>query len=198
MADQYFGKYTGTVVDNRDEKNLGRLKIKIPNMYGDQEVVEAYPAPPFGMYFLPQIGDTVWVEFEGGHSEGVEATLWTSIKARPGDWPSEAKDEQSQKQVFKTASGHLIVFHDGEANRGGGIRIEDGINHYLITFSQQGIHLQDKENKHSVFLNSGGITLQSSADVNISGENINIRGKNITVDATSQLTAIGNPIHLNP
>ena len=42
-----------------------------------------------------------------------------------------------------------------------------------------------------ITLKNDGITISSAGDVKITG-------KNVTIEAQDKLTAIGNPIHLNP
>jgi Uncharacterized protein conserved in bacteria len=66
----YFGKYRGTVSDNSDPTNRGRLKVRVPAVL---DTVESWAMPcvPYagksvGFYSLPEPGTGVWVEFEGG------------------------------------------------------------------------------------------------------------------------------------
>jgi uncharacterized protein involved in type VI secretion and phage assembly len=66
----YFGKYRGTVSDNSDPTNRGRLKVKVPSVLGTVESW-AMPCVPYagdkvGFYTLPEPGTGVWVEFEAG------------------------------------------------------------------------------------------------------------------------------------
>jgi uncharacterized protein involved in type VI secretion and phage assembly len=66
----FFGKYRGTVSDNADQSQRGRLKVKVPAVLGAVEVW-AMPCVPYagkgvGFYSLPQPGTGVWVEFEAG------------------------------------------------------------------------------------------------------------------------------------
>ena len=66
----YFGKYRGTVSDNSDPTNRGRLKVKVPAVLGTVESW-AMPCVPYagkqvGFYSLPEPGTGVWVEFEAG------------------------------------------------------------------------------------------------------------------------------------
>ena len=66
----WFGKYRGTVSDNADPTNRGRLKVKVPSVLGTVEAW-AMPCVPYagasvGFYSLPEPGTGVWVEFEAG------------------------------------------------------------------------------------------------------------------------------------
>jgi uncharacterized protein involved in type VI secretion and phage assembly len=66
----FFGKYRGTVSDNSDPTNRGRLKVKVPSVLGTVESW-AMPCVPYagnqvGFYTLPDSGTGVWVEFEAG------------------------------------------------------------------------------------------------------------------------------------
>ncbi len=74
----YFGKYRGTVSDNDDPTQRGRLKVKVPAVLGDVEVW-AMPCVPYagekvGFYSLPPAGAGVWVEFEAGDPS---YAIWT-------------------------------------------------------------------------------------------------------------------------
>ncbi len=66
----FFGKYRGTVTDNADPTNRGRLKVSVPAVLGTVESW-AMPCVPYagkkvGFYSLPENGTGVWVEFEAG------------------------------------------------------------------------------------------------------------------------------------
>jgi|SRR5215213_3377251 len=66
----FFGKYRGTVSDNADPTNRGRLKVKVPAVLGSVESW-AMPCVPYagasvGFYSLPEQGTGIWVEFEAG------------------------------------------------------------------------------------------------------------------------------------
>lgn len=70
VESHYFGKYRGVVTDTDDPAKRGRVKVKVPAVLGTLEVW-AMPCVPYagdkvGMYFIPDAGAGVWVEFEGG------------------------------------------------------------------------------------------------------------------------------------
>jgi len=69
----YFGKYRGTVINNVDPMQQGRLMVQVADVSNVIPSTWAMPALPFagiqsGMFAIPAIGATVWVEFEQGDS----------------------------------------------------------------------------------------------------------------------------------
>lgn len=68
---QYFGKYRGTVLNNVDPLQLGRLLVVVPDVSNVIPTTWAMPCAPVGgaqtgFYAVPPIGSGVWVEFEQG------------------------------------------------------------------------------------------------------------------------------------
>ena len=73
-SERFFGKYRGTVVNNIDPQQLGRLMVQVPDVGGLLPGSWAMPCFAFGgrqmgMFALPQIGSGVWVEFEQGNPD---------------------------------------------------------------------------------------------------------------------------------
>ena len=70
----FIGKFRATVTDNEDPLGQGRVRVKAPDVYGDEESGWALPASPYtgngvGLFLIPPTGASVWVEFEHGNSE---------------------------------------------------------------------------------------------------------------------------------
>jgi uncharacterized protein involved in type VI secretion and phage assembly len=68
---RFYGKYRGLVEDNKDPQNLGRIKVKVPEVLGDVVSGWAWPCAPFvgsqaGFFAIPAKGSGVWIEFEAG------------------------------------------------------------------------------------------------------------------------------------
>jgi len=85
---QYFGKYRGSVINNIDPMQIGRLQVMVPDVLGPSISSWAMPCvplagPQMGTYFVPLIGAGVWVEFEGGDPD---YPIWTG-----GFWGSAAE-----------------------------------------------------------------------------------------------------------
>jgi len=70
-AKKYYGKYRGTVINNIDPMQIGRIQVIVPDVSGILPTSFAMPCLPLagkqmGVYMVPQIGSGVWVEFEQG------------------------------------------------------------------------------------------------------------------------------------
>jgi uncharacterized protein involved in type VI secretion and phage assembly len=81
MTDQqrFYGKYRGTVVNNIDPLQIGRIQVIVPDVSNLIPSSWAMPCIPvagkqMGSFFLPQIGSGVWVEFEQGNPD---YPIWT-------------------------------------------------------------------------------------------------------------------------
>jgi uncharacterized protein involved in type VI secretion and phage assembly len=69
--DKYYGKFRGTVLNNVDPLQQGRLLCQVADVLGVAPSSWAMPCFAFtgkqmGAWGLPQIGAGVWVEFEQG------------------------------------------------------------------------------------------------------------------------------------
>jgi len=76
---KYWGKYRGTVLNNVDPMQIGRLLVQVPDVGGPIPSTWAMPCLPMtgkqsGVWVLPQVGAGVWVEFEHGDSRGTGVT----------------------------------------------------------------------------------------------------------------------------
>jgi uncharacterized protein involved in type VI secretion and phage assembly len=109
---RYWGKYRGTVIDNNDPNNLGRVTAQVPQLLADTTLGWALPAFPYGgiaeqgFFAVPDIGAGVWIEFEGGD---LAYPIWTGTWYSTGAVPESAKPAQ---KVWKTQSGHKLVLDD--------------------------------------------------------------------------------------
>jgi uncharacterized protein involved in type VI secretion and phage assembly len=73
-----FGKYRGTVVNNVDPEQRGRIQVMTPDVSGFALTSWAMPSfpvggPQMGIFGLPMIGAGVWVEFEQGD---IDYPIW--------------------------------------------------------------------------------------------------------------------------
>ena len=67
----FFGKYRGTVANNVDPQQTGRVQVIVPDVSAIALTSWAMPCTPIGgpqmgMFTVPQVGTGIWVEFEQG------------------------------------------------------------------------------------------------------------------------------------
>jgi uncharacterized protein involved in type VI secretion and phage assembly len=71
IGQKFYGKYRGTVINNIDPMQIGRIQAIVPSVSNFIPTSFAMPCLPLagkqmGSYLLPQIGSGVWMEFEQG------------------------------------------------------------------------------------------------------------------------------------
>lgn len=182
---RFYGKYRGFVVDNQDPEKLGRLKLQVPSVLGDEVVTGwAMPCVPYGgdanqgALFIPEVDAGVWVEFEEGD---LEFPIWVgTFWSKPGgeselpkinDESGSEGDVQDPptRKIIKTASGHTLQFEDADEEVR--ILINDGQSENRIVLGKAGLSVVNKDN--SIVMTDEGIVIEDK------------NGNNITMDATS-------------
>lgn len=127
-----WGKYRGIVAERNDPEQLGRLQLKVPSLLGDAITGWAWPVSPFagagtGFFFVPRVGDLVWVEFAEGD---LEQPLWTG-----GGWakpdgkvevPEDALGSYPDQYVLRTPSGSVIILDDTSGSEKIVVRAKQG------------------------------------------------------------------------
>jgi len=105
----FIGKFRATVTNNVDPNQLGRLKVKAPDVFGEEESGWALPALPYtgkgvGLFLIPPVNASVWLEFEHGNSE---YPIWTGGFWATGEVP--ASPGLAEMKVLKTDSGTITL-----------------------------------------------------------------------------------------
>jgi len=151
---RFFGKYEGVVADVDDPLAIGRLRARVPEVFGEEiETGWALPCAPFGggkdrgMLFLPEVGDTVWIEFAAGD---IARPIWAGAfwgapesaggqddlgEATGAEVPtSEGTPAGPGLLVLRTRSGHRITLDDG----GETVIVSNGSENAEIRLTKQG------------------------------------------------------------
>lgn len=76
---RFLGKYRGQVSDANDPLGIGRIRARVPDVFGNNESGWALPCfafagPGVGLFAIPPVGAWVWMEFEYGEPEN---PIWT-------------------------------------------------------------------------------------------------------------------------
>jgi uncharacterized protein involved in type VI secretion and phage assembly len=157
---RYYGKFRGIVTDNNDPDKQGRIRGKVPELFGDEQTGWAMPCVPYappghGMLLLPEADSNVWIEFEGGDpSRPIWAGCW---------WPSDkaASISGPTMKLFETAAGNRITLDDTSGSESISLQDKSGAT---VTLNQQGIELK-----------KGGMSVQ------VSDSQVAINGTSLTV-----------------
>jgi uncharacterized protein involved in type VI secretion and phage assembly len=106
-----WGKYRGTVVDNKDPQHRGRVKVKVPGVILDNDNSWAMPCIPYagdkvGFFSIPPVDAHVWVEFEGGK---LEFPIWSGCWWEEGHVPPETKNGDPMMKVWRTEKATISI-----------------------------------------------------------------------------------------
>jgi uncharacterized protein involved in type VI secretion and phage assembly len=134
---RHFGKYSGTVDDNQDPTNHGRLKVQVPGVLGDLKLwarpCVPYAGPGVGFYARPDKGAGVWVEFEGGDPGFpiVTGFFWAD-----NELPKDQEGNQAAPplKILRSAKGLMLALDDDRQTVT--ISDKDGGNKVIIEVSQ--------------------------------------------------------------
>lgn len=198
-----FGKYRGFVTDNADPDKLGRIKLQVPALLGEQATDWALPCLPCGglanqgFLCVPDVGAQVWVEFEGGD---LAYPIWTgTFWQQASDVPSEVAD-QATTRVLKTTAGHVLLFEDKSGDEAiqllhsQGAKLElDAKGSIAITDKQGATVTLDADNNriqiedangNVLTMSSSGTTIEDANGnkVEMTSSGINVKGTQVVVE----------------
>jgi uncharacterized protein involved in type VI secretion and phage assembly len=168
---KYYGKYPGTVVQNIDPENRGRLMCEVtdvlgfvPGSWAECCAPLAGPVgPPMGAYLVPPIGAGVWIEFMYGDPS---KPIWTGCRfGSAANVPPIARLglPVSPSIVLQTAGQNALVISDTPGPQGG-IMIKSTTNAFIIV-NDTGIYISNGKGAtitmvgKQIDINQGAITV---------------------------------------
>ncbi len=221
---RFYGKYRGFVVDNADPEHLGRLKLRVPSVLGNEVVTGwAMPCLPYGgdlnqgFLFIPEVGAGAWVEFEEGD---LEFPIWVgTFWSKPGgesELPKandpdgseqDAVQDPPTRKIIKTKKGHTIQLEDADGEEM--VIIREAVNAHLITLDRNGITIKDgvgtikiaDASGNEVMMDGSGINCKDSAgnEIRMDSQGIahkDCNGNTIKMDAVSGVP-VGPGVNVN-
>ncbi|NMO15412.1 hypothetical protein HPC49_12765 [Pyxidicoccus fallax] len=129
---RFYGKYEAVVTDNNDPRQLGRVRARVPAVLGEQvQSGWALPCAVFGggkdrgLFVVPEVGDTIWMEFAGGDPSRPiwTGTFWGAPASTGGqddlgkETGTEVPTHEGEpagpgKLLLRTRAGHRIFLDD--------------------------------------------------------------------------------------
>lgn len=149
-ATRHYGKYRGTVLDNVDPLQIGRIVVEVPDVLGETPSSWAMPCVPTagiqaGTFVVPPIASQVWVEFEQGDPD---YPIWTG-----GFWGTAADVpvlalappaiEPGQNIVLQTTGENSLILSDAAATPATGGIVLKGTSGAMIVVNETGIYISN-------------------------------------------------------
>lgn len=167
------------VTDNEDPNNLGRIRVQFDwQALLDDEMMTPWlrMAQPYagggkGFSFIPEIGEEVMIDFEGGNAERpyVKGTLYNGVGDPDGAWLPN-NNSSNQIKAIRTRNGHTIEIHDEGDN--GYIRIYDNEKeNYILTFSTDEKLIKLESTGNIELYAKNDIIMHAGHDINASADN---------------------------
>jgi type VI secretion system (T6SS) baseplate-like injector VgrG len=147
---KFWGKYRGTVVNNIDPEQRGRIQAIVPAVTGLIPSTWATPCVPFagkaeGFFAVPQLGAGVWVEYEDGDPDkpiwvggfwGLAAEVPVQALAPPPIPPG-------QNVVIQTTLQNAVIVSDSAPTPvSGGIMLKSTTG-AMIVVNDSGIYISN-------------------------------------------------------
>lgn len=166
---KYYGKYRGTVINNVDPLQIGRIQVMVPDVSNLVPSSWAMPCVPLagkqeGTFMVPQIGAGVWVEFEQGDPDypiwvggfwGVAAEVPALALVPPAIPPG-------QNIVLQTTLQNTLAVSDAPPTPVSGGIVLKSTTGAMIVVNDSGIYIQNGKGA-SIFMVGPSVTINQGA-----------------------------------
>ncbi|WP_213803536.1 phage baseplate assembly protein V [Granulicella sp. dw_53] len=161
----FYGKYRGTVLNNIDPMQMGRIMVQVPDVSNVLPSTWAMPCVPFagiqsGFFVVPTIGTGVWVEFEKGNPD---YPIWVG-----GFWGSAAEvpalalatPPALQSIVLQTVGQNTVMICDTPGPTGG--ILLKSVTGALISITDIGITISNGQGA-TIVMTGPSVTVNAGA-----------------------------------
>lgn len=167
---RFFGKYRGTVINNIDPMQMGRVMAQVPAVSALLPTTWCMPCYPLagtgsGVSFVPQLKSGVWIEFEGGDPD---YPIWTGCfyglgAERPVD--ATLSNPASPSIVMQSQLLHSFSIADlPPTPKTGGLILKSATGASIVV-NDSGIYIDNMKGASiwltgtSVIVNNGALTI---------------------------------------
>jgi Type VI secretion system/phage-baseplate injector OB domain len=173
MSDEgFYGKYRGTVVNNVDPEQRGRIQAIVPAVSNVFPTSWAMPCVPMagkqqGVFMVPQLGSGVWMEFEGGDPDKPiwAGGFWGIAAEVPPLGLAPPPIPPGQNIVLQTTLQNTLLLSDAPPTPAtGGIVLKSPMG-AMIVVNDSGIYIQNGKGASiamvgpTVTINNGGLVV---------------------------------------
>lgn len=164
---RFFGKYRGTVINNIDPMQMGRIMAQVPAISALLPTSWCMPCYPLagtgsGASFVPQLRSAVWIEFEGGDPDyPIWAGCFYGLDAeRPTD--AAAGNPVSPSIIFQSQLMHSVVISDVPPTPATGGIVLKSTTGASIVVNDSGIYI-DNAKGASIWLTGKSVIINQAA-----------------------------------
>lgn len=208
LRGRHYGKYRGFVADNQDPQKLGRVRPKVPGLFGNEILDWALPCLPFGglqgqgFFTVPEAEAQIWVEFEGGDRDRPvwTGTFWQAQGHAPQD--PDGADPEPSTRLYVTPKGHTLLLEDADdaerihlkhsagatldMNKDGTIALTDAGGATLTMDAANNSLVVEDANGNTLTLNSSGTTVEDANGnkIEMAASGIKVKGQQIVLEGS--------------
>jgi uncharacterized protein involved in type VI secretion and phage assembly len=193
------GLAPAVVTDNKDPKNMGRVKLKFPWLADDYQtdwarVAQIGAGKDRGAVMLPEVNDEVLVGFEQGDFDApyVLAGLHNGqdTQPKPGFDPVDGNSGQVNGRWFFSRTGHKLVFAE-TASGDDGITLATGDGKYRLILDKKGTKVTVHSDGTVLVEGKQGVTVDSGTGP------LELKGQSVKVTSQSTLDVQGQSVSVN-
>jgi hypothetical protein len=147
---RYYGKYRGTVIENIDPEQIGRVLVEVPDVLGLTPSSWAMPCVPAagiqaGVFVVPPIGSQVWVEFEQGDPDYPIWTggFWGLVAEVPVFATAPPAIPPGQNIVIQTTGQNMVMVSDAPPTPVTGGIVLKSMSGAMIVVNESGIYISN-------------------------------------------------------
>ncbi len=203
---QVKGVALGIVTKNKDDRGMGRVKVRFPWRENDQESYWARLSVLMaggnrGTVFIPEVGDEVLVAFDKDDIRHpyILGALWNG-KDNP---PEKNADGKNNVRKIRSRSGHEIIFNDDKEKKKEKLEIHTNGGHTILlddSAGQEKIEIKDHKGSNTIVIDSvkQSITIESAMSLSIKSTKIDIEATaSMSIKASGTLTIQGALVRIN-
>ena len=162
MSERFPGKYMGIVVDNDDPKHLSRIRVRVPEVFGEETIGWCLPCSPYsgaavGLAAVPPVDSLVFVEWPAG--DVTRTPIWSG-----GMWVGGEGVEGAGPDVLilVTPGGNKVTLHDASGSEAIEIEAPSGAK---VSLDSEGLRMEFGSQKidvsrSSVSINGGALEVR--------------------------------------
>lgn len=174
------------VTEILDTLMSGRVRVRIPSLPDIEPwapVCAPFAGKGYGLWCMPQVGDTVIVAFE--HGDPTWPVVIGSVWSQAGDPPIDQPLDAQYKRVLKTPGGHELVFDDLQQE----IRLSHIAGHEL-TMTADGVTIELAGGAARLTLElPGRASLEGTVTTEVKSKKTSVTG-DVSLDVTAATTTV--------